>query len=56
LYFVAFPTSYLAESGLNWVTYLLSEVRNRNAVVKRDGLRLSLTALQLDIQKLATSV
>jgi len=29
LYYVAFPTSYLAESGLNWVTYLLSKVRNR---------------------------
>ena len=53
--FCCFPTSYLAESGFNCVTYVLSKVRYRN-VVKRDGLRLSLTTLQLDIQNLATSV
>jgi hypothetical protein len=37
------------------MTYLLSKVRYRNDV-NRDGLRLSLTTLQLDIQQLATSV
>jgi hypothetical protein len=45
LILLLFP--HLAESGFNWVTYLLSKVRYRNVVVKRDGLRLSLTTLQL---------
>jgi hypothetical protein len=53
LYFIAFPTPYLVESGFIWVTYLLSDVRNR-LDVRRDDLRLSLTALQPDIQKLAS--
>jgi hypothetical protein len=47
-------TSYLVGSGFSWVTYLLSKVRNRLDVVKRGDLRVSLTTLQLDIQKLAS--
>jgi len=41
LYFVYFPTSYLVETGLIWVTYLLSKIRNRLDAVQRDDLRLS---------------
>jgi hypothetical protein len=49
LYITAFSTSYLAEFGFSWVTYLLSKLRNRLAAVKRVDLRLSLTAQQPDI-------
>jgi hypothetical protein len=54
LYVIAFPTPYLVESGFSWMTYLLSKVRNRLDVVKKDDLRLSLTTLQPDIQQLST--
>jgi len=55
VYFIAFPTLYLAESGFSWVTFLLSEVRNYLYGVKRGDLHLSLTTLQPDIQTLASA-
>jgi hypothetical protein len=51
---IAFATSYLAESVFSWVTYWLSKVRTRFDVVKRGDLCLALTALQRDIQNLAS--
>jgi hypothetical protein len=54
VYFIAFPTSYLVESGFIWVTYMLSKLHNRLDVVKRGDLCLSLTTLQPDIQRLAS--
>jgi len=52
LNFIAFPTISLAESG--WVTYWQSKVHNRLSAMRTDNLRLSLTTLQPDIQKLAS--
>jgi hypothetical protein len=53
LYFIPPPTSYLAESCFNWLTYLMWKICNQLDVVKRADLRLSLATLwQLDIQKL----
>jgi hypothetical protein len=54
LYFIVFPTSYLVESVSSRVTYLLSKLRNRLGDVMTVDLRLSLTTLQPDIQKLAS--
>jgi hypothetical protein len=54
LYFIVFPTLCLVESGVSRVTYFLSKARNRLDVVRGDDVRLSLTALQPDIQKLAS--
>jgi hypothetical protein len=42
------------EFGFSWATYLLSKVHNHLDVVKREDLCLSLTTLQLGIQKLAS--
>jgi hypothetical protein len=54
LYFIAFLTSYLVESGFSWVTYLLSKVCNCLDVIKRGGFHLSLTMLQPGVQKLSS--
>jgi hypothetical protein len=53
VYFVAFPTSSLVESGFSWVTYLLP-ILHKHYDVKRDDLGLSLPTLQADIKKLAS--
>ncbi|XP_076358993.1 SCAN domain-containing protein 3-like [Tachypleus tridentatus] len=53
LYVIAFPTSYLVESGFSRVSQLLSKARNRLDIVKRGDLRLSLTSMEPDIKKLA---
>ena len=52
LYVIAFPSSYLVESGFSRVSHLLSKVRNRLDIVKRGDLRLSLTSMEPDIKKL----
>ena len=52
LYVIAFPTSYLVESGFSRVSQLLSKARNRLDIVKRGDLRLSLTSMEPDIKKL----
>ncbi|XP_076324343.1 SCAN domain-containing protein 3-like [Tachypleus tridentatus] len=53
LYVIAFPTSYLVESGFSRISQLLSKVRNRLDIVKRGDVRLSLTSMEPDIKKLA---
>ncbi|XP_076348273.1 SCAN domain-containing protein 3-like [Tachypleus tridentatus] len=53
LYVIAFPTSYLVESGFSRISQLLSKARNRLDIVKRGDLRLSLTSMEPDIKKLA---
>ncbi|XP_076324411.1 zinc finger BED domain-containing protein 5-like [Tachypleus tridentatus] len=53
LYVIAFPTSYLVESGFSRVSQLLSKARNRLDIVKRGDVRLSLTSMEPDIKKLA---
>ena len=53
LYVIAFPTSYLVESGFSHVSQLLSKARNRLDIVNRGDLRLSLTSMEPDIKKLA---
>jgi hypothetical protein len=50
MYFNAFPSPHFAESGLIWVTYLLSTVRNHMDAVKRGDFRLSPTTPQPDLQ------
>jgi len=42
------------ESGFCWATYLLLKVHNHLGVVKTEDLHLSLTTLELCIQKLAS--
>jgi len=42
------------ESGFSWATYLLSKVHNHLDVVKTEDLCLSLTTLELCIQKPAS--
>ena len=53
LYFIAFPTSYLVECGFSRVLHLLSKARNRLDVVQRGDLRLALTTLEPEVNKLA---
>jgi hypothetical protein len=50
--FYCFPKYYLVESGFSRVTYLLPKVRNVFDFVTIGDVRLSLTTLQPDIQKL----
>lgn len=53
LFIIAFPSSYLVESGFSRMSHLLSKARNRLDIVKRGDLRLSLTSMEPDINKLA---
>lgn len=41
LYVIAFPSSYLVESGFSRVFHLLPNARNRLDIVKKGDLRLS---------------
>ena len=52
LYVIAFPSSYLVESGFSHVSHLLSKSRNRLDIVKRGDLQLSLTSMEPNIKKL----
>lgn len=49
LYVIAFPSSYLVESGFSRVFHLLSKARNRLDIVKKGDLRLSLTSMEPNI-------
>lgn len=53
LFVLAFPTSYLVESGFSKVIFLLSSTRNRLDIEKRGDLRLALTTLEPNIENLA---
>ena len=55
LYFIAFPTSYLVEKGFSAVSQLLCKQRNRLAVTDRGDLRLFLTALKPETDRLVSS-
>jgi len=52
IYFNAFPTSYLVEKGFSAVVFLLSKQRNRRSICERGDLRLLLSELQPDVEKL----
>jgi hypothetical protein len=51
-FLIAFPSSYLAERGFSAVANLLSKKRNRLHITERGDLRLMLTKLEPDINKL----
>jgi len=51
-FFIAFPSSYLAERGFSVVTHLLTKKRNRLSIVERGDLRLLMTTMVPDIEKL----
>ncbi|KAK2705793.1 hypothetical protein QYM36_015969 [Artemia franciscana] len=50
---IAFPTCYLVEAAFSRVSQMLSNDRNRLDIVKRGDLRLSLTSIEPNINKLA---
>lgn len=52
LFFIAFPSSYLAEQGFSVVTQILTKSRNRLDIVKRGDLRLRLTSIAPNIDQL----
>ena len=52
LYFVAFPTSYLVESGFSSVVQLLTRSRNRLEIDNRGDLRLALSEIDPEIENL----
>ena len=51
-FFIAFPSSYLVERGFSAVTTLLSKKRSNLQVVERGDLRLLLTKIEPNIEKL----
>lgn len=53
-FLIAFPSSYMAERGFSAVANLLSKKRNRLHITERGDLRLMLTKLEPDINKLLT--
>lgn len=53
-FLIAFPSSYMAERAFSAVTDLLSKKRNRLHITERGDLRLMLTKLEPDINKLVT--
>ena len=53
--FIAFPTSYLVERGFSAVTRLLTKQRNRLQITDRGDLRLLLTNLKPDVDRLISS-
>lgn len=54
-FFIAFPSSYLAERGFSMVTNLLTKKRNRLSIVERGDLRLLMTKMAPNIDKLVSS-
>ena len=53
IYFIAFPTTYLAEQGFSVVTQLLTKQRNRLQIAERGDLRLILSNIEPRIRELA---
>uniref|UniRef100_A0A5S6Q3P9 DUF4371 domain-containing protein n=1 Tax=Trichuris muris TaxID=70415 RepID=A0A5S6Q3P9_TRIMR len=51
-FLIPFPSSYLVERGFSAVTDLLGKKRNRLQIVKRGDLRLLLTTIEPDVDKL----
>ena len=54
-FFIAFPTSYLVERGFSAVAQLLGKQRQRLDIVKRGDLRIFLSNIKPDIEKLVSS-
>jgi hypothetical protein len=53
-FFIAFPSSYLAERGFSIVSNLLTKKRNRLSIVERGDLRLLMTNMAPNIEKLVS--
>jgi hypothetical protein len=53
-FFIAFLSSYLAERGFSVVSNLLTKKRNRLSVVERGNLRLLMTNMAPNIEKLVS--
>ena len=51
---IAFPTSYLVEKGFSSVSQLLRKQRLRLDIVNRGDLRLNLTNIQPDLEKIVS--
>lgn len=51
-FFIAFPSSYLAERGFSAVSQIFIKSRNRLDIVERGDLRLRLTSIQPNIEEL----
>ncbi|XP_072392094.1 protein FAM200A-like [Diabrotica undecimpunctata] len=51
-FFIAFPSSYLAERGFSIVSNLLTKKRNRLSIVERGDLRLLMTSMEPNIDRL----
>ena len=51
---IAFPTSYLVEKGFSSVSQLLGKQRLRLDIVNRGDLRLNLTNIQPDLEKIVS--
>ena len=54
-FIIAFPSTYLAEKGFSMVTNLLTKKRNRLSIVDRGDLRLLLTKIEPNIDKLVST-
>lgn len=54
-FLIAFPSSYLVEHGLSAVTNLLTKKRNRLQIVDRGDLRMLLTNIEPNINKLVAA-
>lgn len=55
IFFIAFPTSYLVERGFSAVAQLLGKQRQSLKITERGDLRLFLTNIEPDIEKLMSS-
>jgi hypothetical protein len=53
-FFIAFPSSYLAEGGFSVVSNLLTKKRNRLSIEERGDLRLLITNMAPNIEKLVS--
>lgn len=54
LYFIAFPTSYMAERGFSAVSQLITKKRNRLQITQRGDLRLLLSNIEPRVMELAS--
>ena len=54
LLLIAFPTSYRVESGFSAVSRLLTKQRNKRKITQRGDLRLNLTKMKPDVDKLVS--
>ena len=55
IFFIAFPSTYMAERGFSAVTQILSKQRNNLKIEKRGDLRMYLSNLERNVNALAKS-